>query len=101
MARPRPVPPNDSGDAGVGLLEGVEHLGLLRLGDADAGVAHGEGQRRRAGASAPSASAASDTSMAISPDGVNFIALPTMFTRIWRMRSASATSCSGTSGATR
>ena len=31
-------------DAGVGLLEGVEHPRLLRLGDADARVADGEGE---------------------------------------------------------
>ena len=78
----------------VGLREGLEQAGALRLADADAGVAHGEQQRRRA---APDRRC---TSIATSPRSVNLMALPSRLISTWRSRCGSPRTAAGRSGCT-
>ena len=97
MASPSPVPPNERATPASACSKALNTRACF---DSAMPMPVSRTAKARTTPVAVAASA-SETSIAISPDGVNFIALPTMFTRIWRMRSASATTCSGTSGATR
>ena len=88
MARPRPgaaVPPRRRA---VGLRERLEDLPLLVGGDADAGVAHGEVQRRAIAVDRLDA----DAQRRLRPRSVNLTALPRTFSSTCRSRPASPSS---------